>query len=154
MGLLKSSNHGLCHYCWHFLKVSNQTTFFMITISSESKEIETVYNKKLRNKICEKADENYGTSFSTGADALTVPCKKKLDFFVFYLIKWVFLAEGFELLKSCHPYGHMAPNSVKLEASKKVLLIHVPQGAAKLQAVKLFSFFKNYIFLFMYHIFI
>ena len=28
----------------------------------------------------------------------------------------------------------------------------MPQGAAKLQVVKLFSFFKNYIFLFMYHI--
>ena len=41
-------------------------------------------------------------------------------------------------------------NSVRLKASKKVLLVHVPQGGAKLQAVKLFSFFKNYIFLFMY----
>ena len=33
----------------------------------------------------------------------------------------------------------------------EVLLFHVPHGAAKLEAVKLFSFFKNYIFLFMYH---
>ena len=41
---------------------------------------------------------------------------------------------------------------MRLEASKKVLLVHVPQGAAKLQAVKLFSFFKNYIFLFICHI--
>ena len=38
---------------------------------------------------------------------------------------------------------HLAPNSVRLEVSKKVLLVHVCQGAAKLQAVKLFSFFKN-----------
>ena len=52
------------------------------------------------------------------------------------------------------PIVHLAPNSVRLEASKKVLFVHVPQGAAKLQAVKLFSFFKNCTFLFMYHIFI
>jgi len=42
---------------------------------------------------------------------------KKLDFFVFYHIKWVFLATGFEPLKFCHPHGQMAPNSVRLEAS-------------------------------------
>ena len=34
---------------------------------------------------------------------------------------------------------------------KKVLLVQVPQGAAKFQAVKLFSFFKNYIFFLTYH---
>ena len=38
---------------------------------------------------------------------------------------------------SCHPHGHLALNSVRLEDSKKVLLIYVPQGAAKLQAVKI-----------------
>ena len=59
---------------------------------------------------------------------------------------------GFELFKSCHPQDRLDPNSLRLEASKKVLLVHVPQGAAKLQAVKLFSFFKNCTFLFMYHI--
>ena len=31
---------------------------------------------------------------------------------------------------------------MRLEASKKALLVHVPQGAAKLQAVKLFQFSK------------
>ena len=39
---------------------------------------------------------------------------------------------------------------MRLEASKKVLLVHLHQGAAKLQAVKLFSFFKDYIFLAIY----
>ena len=34
------------------------------------------------------------------------------------------------------PHEHLAPNSARLEASKKVLNVHVPQGAAKLQAVK------------------
>ena len=34
------------------------------------------------------------------------------------------------------------------------VVVHVPQGAAKLQAVELFSFFKNCTFLSMYHIFI
>ena len=33
-------------------------------------------------------------------------------------------------------------------------IIHMSQEVAKLQAVKLFLFFKNYIFLFIYHIFI
>ena len=32
--------------------------------------------------------------------------------------------------------------TVRLEASKKVILVHVPQGAAKLQAVKVFVFEK------------
>ena len=53
---------------------------------------------------------------------------------------------------SCYSHDHQAPNIMRLAASKKVLHIHVPQGAAKLQTVKLFSFFKNYIFLFIYHI--
>ena len=68
---------------------------------------------------------------------------KKLDFLSVYLIKRVFLAKGFELCKSCQPHDHLTPNSVRLEASKKVLVVHVPQGSAKFQAVKLFSFFKN-----------
>ena len=34
------------------------------------------------------------------------------------------------------PHEHLAPNSARLEASKKVLNVHVPQGAVKLQAVK------------------
>ena len=38
----------------------------------------------------------------------------------------------------CSPHDNLASNIVRLEASKKVLLVHVPQGAAKLQAVKLF----------------
>ena len=67
---------------------------------------------------------------------------KKLDFLSIYLIKRVFLAKGFELLMSCHPHDHLALNSVRFEASKKVLFVHVPQGAAKLQTVKLFSFSK------------
>ena len=51
-----------------------------------------------------------------------------------------------------HSHDRLDPNSLRLETSKKVLLVHVPQGSAKLQAVKLFSFFKNYIFLFIHHI--
>ena len=77
---------------------------------------------------------------------------KKLVVWSIYLIKRVFLAKGFELLKSCQPHDHLAPNIVRLEAFKKALLVHVPQGTAKLQAVKLFSFFKNYIFLLICHI--
>ena len=34
------------------------------------------------------------------------------------------------------PHEHLAPNSARLEASKKVLNVHMPQGAVKLQAVK------------------
>ena len=34
------------------------------------------------------------------------------------------------------PHDHLAPHSVRLEASKKVLLVHMPQGPAKLWAVK------------------
>ena len=63
---------------------------------------------------------------------------KKLDFLENPLIKWVFLAKDFELYKSCHRNEHLAPNSARLKVSKKVLLVHVCQGAAKLQAVKLF----------------
>ena len=37
---------------------------------------------------------------------------------------------------SCHSHDRLDPNSLRLEASKKVLLVHVPQWAAKLQAVK------------------
>ena len=42
-----------------------------------------------------------------------------------------------ELKKSYHPHDHLAPNSVRLEGSKKVPIDHVSQGAANLQAVKL-----------------
>ena len=52
---------------------------------------------------------------------------------------------------SCYSHDHQAPNIMRLAASKKVLHIHVPQGAAKLQTVKLFSFFKNYTFLVISH---
>ena len=41
----------------------------------------------------------------------------------------------------------MAPNSVRLEASKKVLLVHVPQGAVKLQAVKVLVLKKSKVFI-------
>ena len=51
---------------------------------------------------------------------------KKLDFLANSLIKWVFLAKDFELYKSCHLHDCLALKSVKLEASQKVLLIHVP----------------------------
>ena len=61
---------------------------------------------------------------------------------------------GFWALKVLPPPWSTGSRSVRLEASKKVLLVHMPQWAAKLQAVKLFSFFKNCTFLFMYHIFI
>ena len=74
---------------------------------------------------------------------------KKFVISSIYLINLVFLTKVFELLKSCHPHDHLAPNSVRLEASKKVLLVHMPQGAAKLQAVKLIKFFKNCTFLFV-----
>ena len=76
---------------------------------------------------------------------------KKLVIWSINLINLVFLSKVFEL---CHPHNQLAPNSVRLEASKKVLLVHMPQWAAKLQAVKLFSFFKNCTFLFISHIII
>ena len=76
-------------------------------------------------------------------------CALVLEFCSIYLINLVFLTKVFELYKSCHPHDHLAPNSVRLEASKKALVVHVPQGAAKLQAVKLFSFFKSYIFFYV-----
>ena len=41
---------------------------------------------------------------------------------------------------------------ILIEVFKKVEHVLVSQETPKLQAVKLFSFFKNYIFLFMYHI--
>ena len=44
----------------------------------------------------------------------TVPCKK-LAIWSIYLMNWVFLPQGFDDL--------MAPSSVRLEASKKVLLV-------------------------------
>ena len=39
-----------------------------------------------------------------------------------------------EEIALCH--DHQAPNSMRFEVSKKVLLVQVPQGAEKLQAVK------------------
>ena len=67
---------------------------------------------------------------------------KKLVIWSFYLIKLDFLAMGLELLMSFHPYYHLAPNDVRLEASKKLVFVHVPQGAAKLRAVKVLVFQK------------
>ena len=61
---------------------------------------------------------------------------KKLAVWAIYLIKWQCLTKDFEIKKSCYPHEHLAPNSARLEASKKVLNGHVPQGAVKLQAVK------------------
>ena len=61
---------------------------------------------------------------------------KKLVILVISFIKWRFSSEGFECQKSCHPHEHLTPNSGRLEASKKVLLVYKPQGAAKLRAVK------------------
>ena len=47
--------------------------------------------------------------------------KKKTGDLINYLINLVF-----ELQKSCHPHDHLAQNSVRLEASKKVLVVYVP----------------------------
>ena len=55
-------------------------------------------------------------------------------------------------LKYCYPLGSPAPNRSWLEDLKKVDHVLVSQETPELQAVKLFSFFKNYIFLFIYHI--
>ena len=74
--------------------------------------------------------------------------EKNLAFWSIYLINWVFLAKGFEVLKPCHPHDHLAPNSVRFDASEMVLLVHVLQEAAKLQAVKLFFIFQRLYFSF------
>ena len=37
------------------------------------------------------------------------------------------------------PHDPLAPNSVRLEASKKVLVVHVTQEAAKLHDIKVYS---------------
>ena len=41
------------------------------------------------------------------------------------------------------PHEHISPISMRLEASKKVLLAHVAQGAAKLQVVKVKNLEKS-----------
>ena len=69
--------------------------------------------------------------------------KKNLDFLANPLIKWVFLATyWFWALKVLLPPWPPGSISVRLEASKKVKLVHVPQGAAKLQTVKVLVFEK------------
>ena len=78
---------------------------------------------------------------------------KKLVIWAIYLINLVFLTKVFELLKSCHHHDHLAPNSMRLKVSKKVLLVHLFHGAAKLQAVKLFHFSKivHYFYVSYFH---
>ena len=67
---------------------------------------------------------------------------------VISLIKQLFLSESFGSLKGL-PTPWPPCSSVRLEASKKVLLVHVPQETAKLQAFKLFAFFKITHFLYI-----
>ena len=55
-------------------------------------------------------------------------------------------------LKYCYPLGSLAPNRSWLEVFEKVEHVLLSQETPKLQTVKLFWFFKNYIFLFIYHI--
>ena len=45
------------------------------------------------------------------------------------------------------PHERLAKNSVSLEASKKVLLVNVSQGAAKLQAIKVLVLKKSKVFI-------
>ena len=61
---------------------------------------------------------------------------KKLVILPISLINWPFSSEDFKPQQPCYFREHLVPNSMRLEASKKVLLVHVPQGTAKLQAVK------------------
>ena len=58
--------------------------------------------------------------------------------------------ENFALRNETSPASFSTSEQVHSRGTEHI--IHVPQRAAKLQAVKLFLFFKNYIFLFIYHI--
>ena len=60
--------------------------------------------------------------------------------------------ENFALRNETSPASFSTSEQVHSRGTEHI--IHVSQGVAKLQAVKLFLFFKNYIFLFIYHIFI
>ena len=58
--------------------------------------------------------------------------------------------ENFALRNETSPASFSTSEQVHSRGTEHI--IHVSQGVAKLQAVKLFLFFKNYIFLFIYHI--
>ena len=69
---------------------------------------------------------------------LTVPCKKKPHDFAHFHNKM----GGFKLYKPCHSREHLTPKTGRSEASKKVLVVHFPQGAAKLYNVKVLVFIQ------------
>ena len=48
---------------------------------------------------------------------------------------------------TCYPHEHLAPNSARLEVSKKVLNFDVPKGAVKLQDVKVLVLEKSKVFI-------
>ena len=81
----------------------------------------------------------------------TVVCIRDQTLIVAYQVNPNFFACPGGPLKCCYPLGRLAPNSSWLEVFKKVEHVLVSQETPKLQAVKLFSFFINYIFLFIYH---
>ena len=86
------------------------------------------------NRLCLHVGLEFWTIFSFTCSESTSFTTCKIRFYTLYQL------------------GSLAPNRSWLEVFEKVEHVLVSQETPKLQTVKLFSFFKNYIFLFIYHI--